>query len=267
MRTVESAFDQLRRANPVPNPSVLRRELREYADTVQGRTRMQTTTTDSKRSQPIKKRQKWTVGVVAAVLTLALGMASLLLLTDDFPFADSGPTPVEIVEDFMAARDAHDAERARALLADDVAINDAGFREPAELGAAFEMHRQYGFRVSPYDCATTSPPGQEPTVVLCNYSLDSRLQHIVGYPPIEATFAFTVSEGLITRLSDGFPYSRFSPNVYEPFHDFLETEHPGAVDSLFYKRGGTEYPVLTPEALELVPSYLDLYEEWAGRQP
>ena len=237
------------------------------------------TRTDEDRSSDEHGPGRRRVIAVAAGLVGLLAAAGALTLTGTGPLggfavapdpADRAAEAVEVAEAYLAAHDAHDAEAARALLADDVAISAATFLEVDELEAAFESHRAFEHRVSPFDCAASAAaleaPSDQPVAVTCRYTLTTRLQRIVDHPPIEAVFRLTVEDGVITRVADGFPYGEFSPSVWEPFADWLDRRDSVSSGVLYRSEGGTAYPRLTPQALELAPVVLDEYEQWVGEQ-
>jgi hypothetical protein len=170
---------------------------------------------------------------------------------------------------YLTARDAFDAVTARELLANDATVTDAFHFEVDELGPAFKALQLMDFRLSPFHCEvapSTGAPASEPddgVEVLCPYTVDSRLQRNVGYGPIEATFALTVVDGLITSSSDGFPYDEFG-NVWAPFGDYLDERQVS--NFVLRIRGGIDYPELTPDALKLLAVTLDDYDAWTEDQ-
>lgn len=182
---------------------------------------------------------------------------------------------IAVAETFMETYDGYDAERARALLADDVQIFSPAFRDLPEMDAiekldsVVELNKVVGFRFSPYVCDLQFRPDEvepdTPLRVRCTYTMDSRLQQIVGYPPIEGgAFSFLVVDGVITQVDDRFPFFEFGPNVEAGFIEWLDTEHSEAVESLYVGTEPERYPRLSPEALDLLSFYLDEYEEWVN---
>lgn len=180
---------------------------------------------------------------------------------------------IAVAEVFMEAYDGYDAERARGLLADDVEIFSPAFRDLPELDAieklasVVEMYSIVGFRFSPFTCDLPAHPAEvepdTPLRVRCTYTMDSRLQQIVGYPPIDGgAFSFVVADGVITQLNDQFPFLEFGPNVEAEFIEWLDAEHPEAFEALYIGTAPERYPRLSQEALDLLSIYLDEYENW-----
>jgi hypothetical protein len=225
------------------------------------------------------RRRRWAAPAAAGVVAILILAGGVAILASSEPTEDvtdpPAPTapdpsdPAAVAEAYLTARDGYDAQAARALLADEVRIDKASFRELDELEPAFQALEIYGFRVSPFACEgpdETVAPG-EAAAVRCSYTLDSRLQRIVDHPPIQAAFRFTVEDGLITRMFDEFPYDTFDPEVWAPWVRWLNAEHAGAFNELF-RRGttGSVYFRLEPEALEAAADYLDEYESWVEAQ-
>jgi hypothetical protein len=257
--SVDTAFEQLRRANPEPNPSALRRQLQQDgAQPLTSRREIMETQSPTIQGQtPNQPTRKW-VPAAAAALVLALGLP-LILFGGEGAIFGSPPTPVEIAERYMEARNAWDAERAEELLAPDARLDDVPIIGRDELVAGFEALRVYQFQYEPFECTETrSAP---PAIVACTYMMDSVVSHIVDYPPVPGNFRFVIEDGQITRLTHNFNFGEFAPNVYEKFVVWLKSEHPGVYDRLYRVESGMDTPILTPEALELAAEYIRLYDQ------
>lgn len=261
---VDAAFEQLRRANPEPDPTALRRHLQDITNstpTIATRSDpMDTRTPTSQTRPPAKQRRRWLPALVAGVLVLLVGIPFLVARNGGGVFGLFQASPVEVAERYMEARNAYDADSAQSVLADDVEMHDVPIiSDLGELGASFEALRGYEFQFSPYECVETDdgPPAR----VVCTYMMDTNLSRIVGYPPVQGSFNFTVSDGRIVRLIHNFNFNEFSVNVYDEFLTWLETAHPGGFDQLFRIEGNVSTPRLTPEALDLIPIYVAEYEE------
>jgi hypothetical protein len=258
--SVDAAFEQLRRANPEPDPAALRRQLHDIAHptpTIPTRSdTMQTPTTTIEPQPRTKAPRRWLAAFAAGALVLLLGVPFFIFRSDGGLLGLFSTTPVEIAESYMEAQNAWDAERAKSLLAEDVVMNDVVIRDLEELEPGFEWFRLNEFQFSPFECREVG------TGAICDYMMHTTLQRIVDYPPVPGSFLFDISEGRITHVGHNFNFTEFSPNVFSKWTAWLDTEHPGAFDQLYRTEGGTAIPRLTPEALDLLPGYLAEYDEW-----
>jgi hypothetical protein len=184
---------------------------------------------------------------------------------------------IAVGEAYMRAFDAYDADGARELLAEDVDIQSPAFRDLQELDpiekldSVVELNSVLGFRFSPFTCDLQARPAEvqpdTPLRVRCTYTMDSRLQQIVDYPPIDGgAFSLLIVDGVITQVNDQFPFLEFGPNVEAGFTEWLDAEHPEAFASLYIGNPPERYPRLSQEALDLLSLYLDEYEEWVDSQ-
>lgn len=262
--SVDAAFEQLRKANPEPDPAALRRQLHDIGHptplTQRRSDTMETRTPTIETRPPAKSPRRWIPALVAGALVLLLGVPFLILRDGGGLFGLFGPTPVEIAESYMEARNAWDASAARSLLADDVVMNDVPMIENLEeLEPGFEALRVYEFQFSSVECAelVAGPPAS----VRCDYMMDTNLQQIVGYPPVPGSFTFGISDGRIASLTHNFNFGEFGENAYDPFLTWLDSEHPGAFDQIYRMEGSTSTPRLTPEALDLARTYVAEYDE------
>lgn len=244
--------------------------------------------------------------VVAAAVVVIVGLAlfpsssppvgeSASSETRPEPFTEASflvqPSPVEIAESFMAARNAYDVEKTMSLLADDVGTVPRPLSRD-ELAFAFEAEEVYGVRYEPFDCRHDSDlawAGGDASVT-CTYLMGHKLSRIEGYPPVESSFRFRIREGRMALLS--FPLldlwwseddyvsveGRFfddpsaDPAEFDNFLEWLDAEHPQAVEvayelesiqTVFVRPyGGPPLDlILTRESLDLLADYLEEYEQ------
>lgn len=233
-----------------------------------------------KASRP-KGQRRWMPALAAAVAVVAIGVGAFMFLGGEEPppAATDAETimdqAIELAEQYVEALNSYDAERIRALVAEDVQINMGSFLDLAEVAdidkidIALRVHEIIGFQYSPYQCGLSFSPADVQTSitflwVLCDYQMDSRPQRVVGHPPIPAQLGVGVADGVITRVSEQFPFEEWAPNVDQPFIDWLNTNHPGGFESVFVATTAVQYPRLTTEALDLLAIYLDEYEASAA---
>jgi len=224
---------------------------------------------------PPRGLRPWVPALAAAVAVVAIGVGAFVFLGGDEPPPVATDAEalmnqaIETAEQYVEALNSYDAERVRALVADDQ-INMGVFLDLAELAdidkidAALRVQEIVGFQYSPYQCDLSFRPAvvQTDTLlwVLCDYQMDSRLQQVVGHPPIPSQFGIGVADGVITRVDEQFPFEEWAPNVDQPFIDWLNANHPGGFESLYVATTAMQYPRLTEDALELLATYVDQYE-------
>ena len=154
-------------------------------------------------------------------------------------------------------------EAAREVLAEDATFREGpdGFRSVEDLELAFEFHQGYAIQVLSGECDVKAA-SPESVVIGCDYMSTTELQRIIDYPPVPGSVTFTVQEGLITRVINNWNPGEFNPNVYNPWiNDFL-SEHPEFRALALASHGLPPEP--TREFLDLLPQYLQLYEEWVN---
>ena len=265
---VDAAFEQLRRANPEPDPAALRRHLQDLKSTPPMAARsntMDTRTPTIQTRPPTQPRRRWLPALVAGLIVILLGIPVLIVQNGGTVFGLFKPSPVEVAERYIAARNAYDAETARRLLADNVDLLELDLHGATvdELDLYFEMLRTFDQQLLNAECLESGVA--EPVLVTCSYDLDTALQHAIGYPTMRSRFIFYIADGLIVRGTSNFPVGEFTPNVGQPWIDWLNAEHPGAYDQIYtnYDTGtpsGIYFaPKLTPEAFALTSQYI---AEW-----
>ena len=247
----DAAFEALKRANPEPDPAALVRELRPEP------------TTAVVRDQPVAtlvtKRSsfRWRPLLAGGMAVLALVTLMLVPWINGRSVLDSlWPSPVEVANQYMEARNAYDADRAGALMTDDASLFDVHRMTREELELGFESLRIYGMQFVTFDCDNRVGT----TLVRCTYQMDSRLSEIVGFPLVEGRMQFLVENGRITSLVHTFNFDEYAPSVFEPYIEWLEEEHPGAREQLFVVDDGVVTPILTDSSLDLAERYLDEYD-------
>jgi hypothetical protein len=174
---------------------------------------------------------------------------------------------IETAQAYIDARNAYDADRARALVTDAFTTSElpnAYTLDTMEL--AFEIHEGYGFHYSEGVCELHTSRSRAhvggQVAVACEYLWNSELQRITGYPPVPVGFVFRIKDGLIASIAHDWNSYEFMPNVYEPWVVFLDGQDP-----VFRENALTTHeldPERTRAFKEQAPEYLALYEAWVG---
>jgi hypothetical protein len=210
---------------------------------------------------PVTKPKSFHWRPLLAGGTAAVALVTLMLVpwVDGRNVVDSlWPSPVDVAVGYMEARNAYDSERAGAMMTDDAFLLDVHRMTRQELELGFESLRVYGMQFVTFDCDNRAGI----TLVQCTYQLGSRLSEIVGFPPVEGRIRFLVENGRITSLVHDFNFDDYAPNVFEPYIEWLEEEHPGAKEQLFVVDRGVITPILTEVSLDLADIYLDEYDRF-----
>jgi hypothetical protein len=251
----DAAFEALKRANPEPDPAALVRELGQRPEPTTIVVR------DRPPVAPVTKPKSFRLRPLLAAGTAVVALVTLMLVpwVDGRNVLDSmRPSPVEVVNRYMEARNAYDSVQAGALITEDAFLLDVHRMTRPELELGFESLRVYGMQFDPFDCENRAGS----TLVRCTYQMNSRLSEIVGFPPVEGRIQFLVENGRITSLVHDFNFADYAPTVFEPYIQWLEEEHPGAKEQLFVVDDGVITPILTEASLDLAESYLDQYDSF-----
>lgn len=223
-----------------------------------------TITTDAKKPTPTRRPRGWTVGLTAAIVVLLLGVATLFMTTGENPFAGE-PLPVEVAEAYIDARNDHDVERARNLLAEDFTTTEApyGHRGHETLDLVFQSWNVWGFEFTDVSCAEVSNGSGGGHAVRCEYLWNNDVIRAGGFSPSEAMLQLLIQDGLIRRVAET---EIGSEPWWDTFIAFLEAESPDDFGETVYRA----VELLDPDAVQKVgvelPAYLDLYADWLDNQ-
>ncbi len=221
------------------------------------------TTVDTKSPSPATPR-RWMPALVAAAAVLVLGVPAVLLLAGS-PFGGSSPTAVEIADAYIEARNAHDSDRARELVAEGFVTTEppAGFNRFEQIELAFQTHRAYGIQYTEGECSADANVVPTRDVVRCEYQFSSELHRIAELPPQPVSFTFVIEDGRITGVQASAHTGRFWDRFVD---DFLEAEgHHEFLAQLVLNNRSLD-PDATRAVVEGMPHYLDLYRAWTAER-
>ena len=247
-------------ANPVP-------DLRTYARQTESSAPLETPEqwrdpmedTRLKSAEPAAdspRRRNWPIiGVAAAavVLIVGLGVWTLLTANESEPAAPS--TREEFGEAMLTAFDSHDGDAAVTLLGTDPDIDVFGTDTPDELRDLAGWFEAVEWRFDSQGCTTS---GAEQ--VTCGVRQRNEWSEAVQFEPVFAQLRLDVADGQITKVEYEFDFSAWSPNVFEPFANFVVANHPGDVQTMWRIEDGFA-PKLTEDALALFDQYSAEYAE------
>lgn len=154
---------------------------------------------------------------------------------------------VDVAVQFLEARNAHDADAVRALVADDAVITGADWIETAdEYPLLVEFERAADLRYADATC-----DGGQDGRVRCTYTLESTASEALGVGPFTGnSFLLVIDDGLISEVTHNFNNPDWVDQVDAPFRSWLEDNHPEDL-SLLYESVGTGVPLVTTESVPL----------------
>jgi hypothetical protein len=173
-----------------------------------------------------------------------IGAAALLVLAacdggDEAP-ATMNPTPPEanaeeIATSFVEAYGAFDAEEATAYLADDAdileLIGSVGAHRgvlgtPDELRLLLSLLRAEGYRQTLDSCEAQGESASG-TMVHCTFDFHLFGSDRLGLGPYDgSSFDLIIDDGEIVRASKYWEIEEFSPQMWDPFAEWVSTTYP-----------------------------------------
>lgn len=176
------------------------------------------------------------IGVAAALLVLAACDGG-----GEAPATDEPPSPAadadaeEVASSFVEAYGAFDAEAAITYLAPDAAILDligsVGAHRgvegtPEELPLLISLLRAEGYRQTLDSCEAQGDSASG-TMVHCTFDFHLFGSDRLGLGPYSGSyFDLTIDDGEIVRASKYWEIAEFSPQMWDPFAEWVSTTYP-----------------------------------------
>jgi hypothetical protein len=213
-----------------------------------------------------ERRQRRTVRnrkIGAFVVAAAIGLAAVALILELRP-GKNATTPadepsavnpadaaaVQVATGFLDAFGAFDAERARTYLAADADITGMTEGKGVEgLSLMTSWLEASGYQQTITSCeAGTSGPD---TSVVCAFDFHGIRSDEIGRGPFSGSdFTITVRDGAISQASLNWDIGKFSPQIWEPFADWVSTTYPKDA-AVMYQDGTLSNFRLTEESIRL----------------
>jgi hypothetical protein len=211
---------------------------------------------------------------------LLLGAAAVALLVigacqsrEEAPVADQTPGATEAQEipadpkaremarSFVQAVGAFDAERAVTYLADDAVVPEGLL--PEELPLLISFYEAQGYKQILDPCRVTGSFAYG-TVVRCTFDFHAIRSNEIGLGPYHGSYwDLTISDGEIVEASQYWEIEKFSPQMWEPFAEWVSETYPNDFE-VMYTGGGTNFR-LTEESIRLWERHSRGYVEEVGR--
>lgn len=193
-------------------------------------------------------------------------LVALLVLFAGVPvgmfLADRSPTPVEIAEAYIEARNAYDAEAARSLVAVDFRTTEPpdGFVDAEGMEVAFQQHEAYGFHYGDVDCSVAEEVSAGVRVE-CDYLWATELHRITNHEATPERLTFVIEDARIQVVLR-------SPGdisvLWDQWLDFLRDEHPDFYSVVVFALRND--PESTRDLVEGLPEHLELFRAWVESQ-
>jgi hypothetical protein len=165
---------------------------------------------------------------------------------------------------FVGARDTWDGPAVRALVADDAEIADFAVETPDDYLAMADLERTLRWRYIDPQCAATVEGAE--AHVTCGYLVQNALSQAVATGPYSGSrMVFEISDGLIRTIGNTFDHSIYGTEVLVPFTEWLDANHPGNSDVMFFTDEFEDVQrSLSPESLALWAERVPEYEAFVA---
>ncbi len=214
------------------------------------------------------------IGAFAAA-GVALALISTLLIiqsrgeapaTDQTPVAEApesavNPRAVGVAAGFLEAFAAFDVEQARTYLADDATISSLGGQDDLRLLLSFFEATGYQQILDPCEGVGNSASGS----IRCAFDFHALRSGEIGRGPFGgSSFDLVVRDGKIVHVSQNWEIEKFSPQVWEPFANWVSKVHPEDA-AVMYQDDSHSGVRLTQESIRLWELRTLEYVEKVGR--
>jgi hypothetical protein len=256
----------VRRANPVPDPSVLAPLPSAGEDDVRGGTAMQIEDLDSTASiqrRPGGRLPSGLVAIAAAALVIVVALVAVSAITggdDSIDTAAAGMSPAAVADAFVASLADYDAAEAMSYLSDDELSEAAGVAGrlhygPGAVGLAGDLRWREvtGFQWFFDPCEEVDGDSDsDQSTLRCPFAYHGIRSEEQGHEPYEgSTYRIVVRDGRIYGFTEQLEWNGngFNDEVYLPFLQWLRANHPDDV-SVMFTAGGSVHRT-TDESIDL----------------
>jgi hypothetical protein len=170
---------------------------------------------------------------------------------------------VQVATGFLDAFGAFDAERARTYLAADADITGMTEEKGIEgLSLMTSWLEASGYQQTITSCeAGTSGPD---TSVVCAFDFHGIRSDEIGRGPFSGSdFTITVRDGKISRASLDWDIEKFSPQMWEPFAEWVSTTYPEDAAVMYQDATLTDFQ-LTEKSIRLWEQHSKEYVKEVG---
>ena len=230
--------------------------------------------------EPQPKRQhRWSggkrIGALAAAAVAPVLIAAVLIIQsrEEAPATDQTPVAAgaqentvnarakKVATGFVEAYGAFDVEQAMTYLADDATIAVLGAQDDLRLLSSWLEATGYQQIVDPCEGVGNSASGS----IRCTFAFHALRSGELGRGPFGgSSFDLVVRDGKIVHASQDWEIEKFSPQVWEPFANWVSTVHPKDA-AVMYQDDSHSGVRLTRESIRLWEVRTLEYVEEVGR--
>lgn len=178
----------------------------------------------------------------------------------DTPRGENAPTPgaaeapetnaKEVATSFLEAYGDFDADRAITYLADDADLSGLGAEGTRQFRLLVSFFEAQGYKQMLAPCEQRGSSSAAGTYVRCAFDFHAIRSDEIGRGPYSGSyFDITVLDGQIVRVTNYFETAKFSPEMWEPFAEWVSTTHPEDA-SVMYNEDLTNFQ-LSEESIAL----------------
>lgn len=220
---------------------------------------------ERQRTRQIRTMRKRKVGAFA--VAAAIGVAAVAVILASRP-GDSttttgnpgGPTAEEVATGFVEAYGAFDADRVMSYLADDTSISALAWGgDVDQFRLVLSLHEAQGRKITLDSCEELGSSASV-TNLRCTYDVHSLRSDEIGRGPFSGSyFDLIVRDGEIAHVSEYFEIEEFSPQMWEPFTDWVYKTYPEDAAVMYEEPRSLER--LTEESIRLWERHTRNYVE------
>ena len=179
----------------------------------------------------------------AFAVAAAIGVAAIVLFAttrggpgmprSNAPANPSAATPVEIARDFFDAFGRFHADRAIGLLSDTAFPGAVALDTEREFRLLLSVLEAQDYQQQLHSCRALGEFGSG-TRVYCTFAYHAIRSSELGLGPYgDSSFDIYVRDGRITRVTLDWNIEEFSPQVWEPFAEWISEKHPEDVRIMY----------------------------------
>ena len=168
---------------------------------------------------------------------------------DQAPKANpADPKAEEVATSFVKAFGAFDGERAITYLADNAYL-EMDATTPEEVPVFTSFLEAQGYKQIPLEECSVTGSSATGTPLRCRFDWHAIRSDEIGLGPYPGYWDLTVRDGEIVEVSLYWEIKKFSPQMWEPFRDWVSKNYPKDFD-VMYTGGGTNFR-LTEKSIRL----------------